>query len=125
MTLAAEPPDYKTILQFDQKVREMPFPPAWDVFLNKEDDEISLSVYMKGSYLSMVRSVTLLYVHKSYFARALLDHPGNPLLSPHATSFLAAARCASAVIRCLSNHFKKFPEIYSRCVDICAWAYTN
>ncbi|KAF7981381.1 hypothetical protein HWV62_33865 [Athelia sp. TMB] len=92
MTLAAKSPDYKTILEFDQKVREMPLPHALNVFLKNDDDEISLNVYMKGSYLSMVRSVTLLYIHKSYFAQALLDHPDNPLLSPYATSFLAATR---------------------------------
>ncbi|KAF7970475.1 hypothetical protein HWV62_23891 [Athelia sp. TMB] len=114
VSLAAKSFNYKTILEFDRKVREMPLPPALDVFLHKDDDEIGLNAYMKGSYLSMVRSITLLYIHKNYFARALLDHPGNPLLSPHATSFLAAARCASAVIRSLSKYFKRFPDIYSR-----------
>ncbi|KAF7966111.1 hypothetical protein HWV62_39992 [Athelia sp. TMB] len=53
MTLAAKPPEYTSILEFDRKIREMPLPPAWEVFLDKEDDDTSLSVYMKGSYLSM------------------------------------------------------------------------
>lgn len=121
MTLAALPPDYKTVLEFDQKIREMPLPPALNIFLNKNHDETSINVYLKGSYLSMIRSVTMLYIHKGYFARALLDHPGDPLLSPYATSFLAAARCASVIIQSCSRNIKRFPKLYTRFVAVCMY----
>ncbi|KAF7981391.1 hypothetical protein HWV62_33885 [Athelia sp. TMB] len=54
VSLAAKSFNYKTILEFDRKVREMPLPPALDIFLHKDDDEIGLNAYMKGSYLSMM-----------------------------------------------------------------------
>ncbi|KZP26816.1 hypothetical protein FIBSPDRAFT_887019 [Athelia psychrophila] len=47
LTLAANPPSYKTILELDRKFRTQ----------------------------------TMLYLHKSFFAQALMDHPENPLLS--------------------------------------------
>ncbi|KZP02176.1 hypothetical protein FIBSPDRAFT_1056026 [Athelia psychrophila] len=61
----------------------------------------------------MIRSVTMLFIHKTYFARALINHPANPLRSPYAASFLAATRCASAVIRSSAQYIKE-TEYYTR-----------
>lgn len=56
----------------------------------------------------------LLYIHRSFFAQAMLDHPANPLRSPYAPSFLAAYRCASGVIKSGLNHFDRFPDLCGR-----------
>lgn len=114
MTLGAKSADYKTVLEFDRKVRETQMPPALNFFTNRDHDEVGLNVYMKGGYLAMVRSVTMLYIHKNFFARALLDHPNDPLASPYSTSFLAATRSASAIIRSSAVHIERFPEICLR-----------
>ncbi|KZP21360.1 hypothetical protein FIBSPDRAFT_1044290 [Athelia psychrophila] len=84
LTLAATPPSYKAILELDRKVREMVIPPALNVFLRAEDEEghFDAGLYMKGSLLSQMRSYSMLFIHRSFFAQALLDHPENPLRSP-------------------------------------------
>ena len=93
----------------------MPVPPALNIFRKTiNPDEMSLNLVMKSGWLSIVRSITLLYIHKSYFARALIEQPTNPLRSPYATSFLAAARCSSAVIRISSGHITTYPELCMR-----------
>lgn len=51
--------------------------------------------------------LALLYIHRTFFAQAMLDHPANPLRSPYAPSFLAAYRCASGMIKANLNHFER------------------
>ncbi|KAF6762713.1 fungal-specific transcription factor domain-containing protein [Ephemerocybe angulata] len=113
-TLAAEAPKYETILELDRKVREKTLPPHLNVFMNVDDDNCTPSVYMRRCLLGQYRSVALLYIHRSFFAQAMLDHPSNPLRSPYAPSFLAAYRCASGVIKSCLNHFDRFPDLCGR-----------
>ncbi|KAG5644077.1 hypothetical protein DXG03_009167 [Asterophora parasitica] len=114
LTLTAEPPNYQTVLDLDRKVRAKSLPPHLNMFLSPEDRNCSPSVYMRGCILAQYRTVTLLYIHRSFFAQAMLDHPANPLRSPYAPSFLAAYRCASGVIKSNLNHFERFPDLCSR-----------
>ncbi len=131
LTLTAEAPSYQTILDLDKKVREKTFFPHLNAFINSEDDQTTPSIYMKQSLLGMYRSigksscadferhhsnflVVLLYLHRSFFAHAVLDHPVNPLKSPFAPSFLATYRCASGIIKASLNHFDRFPELCGR-----------
>ncbi|KAF9452456.1 hypothetical protein P691DRAFT_697077 [Macrolepiota fuliginosa MF-IS2] len=113
-TLTAQAPQYRTILELDRKVREKRLPPHLNVFMSPEEEHFTPSVYMRGCMLGQFRSVTLLYIHRSWFAQAMLDHPINPLRSPYAPSFLAAYRCASGVIKSTLNHFDRFPELCCR-----------
>lgn len=56
----------------------------------------------------------MLFIHRSFFAQALLDFPTNPLRSPYAPSFLAAYRCASATIKTTVLNFQVFPDLFMR-----------
>ncbi|KZP20102.1 hypothetical protein FIBSPDRAFT_1045158 [Athelia psychrophila] len=116
LTLAAAPPSYKAILELDRKVRDMVLPPALNVFLRTEDAQtyVSAGVYMKGCLLSSFRSGSMLFMHRSFFAQALLDHPENPLRSPYATSFLATYRAASFLISIAIKHLERYPELFMR-----------
>ncbi|KAF7979209.1 hypothetical protein HWV62_43150 [Athelia sp. TMB] len=117
LTLAAVPPSYTKILELDRKVREMIVPPAVNEFLAPRADtsgRISPGAYMKGCLLSQLRSMSMLFIHKSFFAQALLDHPENPLRSAYATSFLAAYRSASAIIRTAIGQISGFPDLFLR-----------
>lgn len=116
LTLAAKPPSYKAILELDRKVREMVLPPALNVFIRAEQelDNIDAGLYMKGSMLSQIRSISMLFIHRSFFAQALLDHPENPLRSPYATSFLAAYRAATAGIAGTIKHTNRYPDLFKR-----------
>ncbi|TFK76007.1 hypothetical protein BDN72DRAFT_756432 [Pluteus cervinus] len=113
-TLTAEPPRYQTILELDRKVRGKVLPPHLNVRLGAEDQDCSVSRYFRGCLLGQYRSLALLYIHRSFFAQALLDHPANPLKSPYAPSFLSAYRCASFVIKCLMSDYEKFPDLCNR-----------
>ncbi|KAJ7283756.1 fungal-specific transcription factor domain-containing protein [Mycena rebaudengoi] len=113
-TLTAESPTYETILELDRLVRAKTLPPYLNVFLGREDANCTPSVYMRGCLLGQFRSVAMLYIHRTYFAQSILDHPVNPLRSPYAPSFLAAYRCASSMIKANLNHFERFPELCCR-----------
>lgn len=114
LTLSAAPPSYETILDLDRIVRERTLPTSLNMYTAKDDDYCTPSVYMRGCLLSQFRSVTMLYIHRSFFAQAVLDHPVNPLRSPYAPSFLAAYRCASVIIKSSINHFERFPDLCMR-----------
>ena len=58
--------------------------------------------------------VAMLYLHRSFFAQTMLDHPDNPLSSPFAPSFLAACRSASIIIKAAENLFRRSAPVASR-----------
>ncbi|KAJ7228762.1 fungal-specific transcription factor domain-containing protein [Mycena pura] len=113
-TLTAESPTYETVLELDRLVRAKTLPPYLNSFLSRDDNNCTPSTYMRSCLLGQFRSIALLYIHRTFFAQAMLDHPVNPLRSPYAPSFLAAYRCASGVIRAHLNHFERFPELCCR-----------
>jgi hypothetical protein len=113
-TLSAKVPSYKVILELDRKVREKILPPNLNAQSSPQDDTFSPSAYMKGRLLTQFRAISMMYIHRSFFAQALLDHPSNPLRSPYAPSFLAAYRCASAVIKTTLGHFERLPDLCNR-----------
>ncbi|EAU84699.2 hypothetical protein CC1G_00218 [Coprinopsis cinerea okayama7 len=112
-TVTANPPTYETILDLDRRVRERALPPQFNTFLNPEDG-CTPGEYMRHCLLGQMRVIALLYIHRNFFAQAILDSPENPLRSPYAPSFLATYRCASGVIKATMNHYEKFPELCAR-----------
>lgn len=56
----------------------------------------------------------MLYLHRSFFAQAMLDHPSNPLLSPFAPSFLTAYRCASIIIKATAHQYDRCAQMAMR-----------
>jgi hypothetical protein len=56
----------------------------------------------------------MIYLHRSFFAQAMLDHPTNPLQSTFAPSFLTAYRCASIIIKATAHHFDRCEELAKR-----------
>jgi hypothetical protein len=98
MTLAAQSPSYETILELDRQVRETTLP----LYLGAAfpDEEVASPAQFMRRYLSVQkRAIILTYIHRSFFARALLDYPTNPLSSPFAPSFLCAHQSASVVVK--------------------------
>ncbi|TEB22239.1 hypothetical protein FA13DRAFT_1819087 [Coprinellus micaceus] len=116
-TLRAEAPSYKTILDLDKKVREMSFPTSLKPYLSPTDGEelyYSSSLSIRDFYASQNRTVIMIYLHRSFFAQAMLDHPTNPLQSTFAPSFLTAYRCASIIIKATAHHFDRCEELAKR-----------
>lgn len=109
-TLTAKSPRYSAVLDLDKKVRELSFPVAFKPYASLDDGEetyYSSSLSLRDFYASQHRTVTMLYLHRSFFAQALLDHPKNPLLSPFAPSFLTSYRSASIVIKASAHQFDR------------------
>ncbi|KAF8962407.1 hypothetical protein BDZ97DRAFT_1824910 [Flammula alnicola] len=116
-TLIARAPNYSTILDLDRKVREISFPASFNPYVTKEvGPEIfhSSSLCLRDFYASQHRTVTMIYLHRSFFAQAMLDHPTNPLLSPFAPSFLTAYRSASVIIKASAHLFERSAEMGMR-----------
>lgn len=52
----------------------------------------------------------LLYLHRSFFARAISDHPKDPLGSPYGTSVIAAYRSAGSLVALMRNLHSQLKE---------------
>ncbi|KAJ3936499.1 MAG: fungal-specific transcription factor domain-containing protein [Lentinula lateritia] len=138
ITLSSDMPDYPTILNLDRRMREHPLPEKYDPLrflygvlertsLNTLDDPREMqsqnetsSITLKSFHLTHFRALVAMFIHRAFFAQALLQSPSNPLSSVYAPSFLAAYRAASIVVHCVVKHFYKYYQILSR-----FWAIWN
>lgn len=114
LVLGAKPPSYQTILELDKEFRQMRPPRHISAKYQKLDDISTPSEYMRGHFLSRLRGITGLYIHRGFFVQAILGHPEDPLCSPFVASYLAAYRCASGIIQSHVKHFAKFPLLLMR-----------
>ncbi|KAJ6624997.1 fungal-specific transcription factor domain-containing protein [Mycena sp. CBHHK59/15] len=105
----AKTPTYATVLQLDRKMRSFPVPPILQVagFGSSEPrpggfpDTIMLT--LQRHIVLAIREMNLLYLHRSFFARAISDHPKDPLGSPYGTSVIAAYRSAGSLVALMRN----------------------
>ncbi|KAF7366478.1 Fungal-trans domain-containing protein [Mycena sanguinolenta] len=110
-TLTSRAPKYSIILELDRKVRDMEFPkyatttPPEGLGLTE-----TMSYFMPLNY----RHLTLLYIHRCFFAHAISNHPNDPIKSPYAPSFLAGYRTACDLLASLRVQFNKFPPEIAR-----------
>jgi hypothetical protein len=119
-TLAAGPLEYSTALELDHKVQEYPFPTALNQFAPEHDATASTEspmAYFERCLATQFRAGVSLYIHRGFFAKALLDHPDNPLRSPYARSFTAAYRGASDMIRSIVLQFDRYFDLNVRWWD--------
>ncbi|KZT00577.1 uncharacterized protein LAESUDRAFT_732177 [Laetiporus sulphureus 93-53] len=112
--LSAKAPSYTAILELDRRIRQVQLP-AVKLYLRPDDDDYNNPALCMKSYLmSHYRSLTMIHIHRTFFAQALLDNPTNPLSSPYAPSFLAANRCASILLKSFIHHHERCGELCSR-----------
>ncbi|KAF7318817.1 hypothetical protein HMN09_00217000 [Mycena chlorophos] len=115
--LATTTPDYEAVLELDRRVRQLSVPDSFKPYPSRADGEAeyhSPSASLRGFYSSQYRTVTMMHIHRSFFAQALLDFPANPLRSPFATSFLTAYRSASVLIKATAYQFDRNAEMAIR-----------
>ncbi|KAL4063200.1 fungal-specific transcription factor domain-containing protein [Scleroderma citrinum] len=116
----AKTPSYATVLQLDRKLRAFPVPPNLQVpgFGNSAPSaetrhQDSVMLMLQRHIVLAIREMNLLYLHRSFFARALTDHPKDPLGSSYGSSVIAAYRSAGsliALVRNLNNQLKEPSE---------------
>ncbi|KAK0229406.1 fungal-specific transcription factor domain-containing protein [Armillaria nabsnona] len=122
-TLTAEAPTYATILELDRKVRDYPLPESlypqgdaptsWQRFIL---DHIRES--------ANVWHAVLMYVHRSYFAQALIEQPDNPLKSNYATSVLVTMRSSATILRCVRDQFSQWNSACGRYWTMWTFAFS-
>lgn len=144
--LAAEPPSYAMIMELDRKVREFPVPPDIVAVVEEikapadEEEPIPLSVSMGKMVMSHCREIgassrpaadvlltngaVLLWIHRSFFAQAIIDCPSNPLRSIYAASFLASYRASVTILKTIKNQFDDYPAMCSRFWLIWTYAFS-
>lgn len=132
-TLTSEPPSYSTILELDRKVCNFPVSEAAKEFATAAcgvvpakpaDKDIGLAESMGRLVMSNAREVILLYIHRSYFAQAIIENPINPLNSRYTPSFLAAYRASLTILRTLKVQYDLHPKLTARLWPLWTYAFS-
>ncbi|KAI0027762.1 hypothetical protein K488DRAFT_60517, partial [Vararia minispora EC-137] len=126
-TLTPTAPRYSEILDLDRRIREFAIPADAIAMLrgNAADvRDIPLSASMTLCVLAHTREVILMFMHRSFFAQALIEDPVNPLRTPYAPSFLASVRCATTILRVVREQFTVHPSICSRFWAMWTYAFS-
>ncbi|KAG2098886.1 hypothetical protein BD769DRAFT_1368676 [Suillus cothurnatus] len=107
----AKVPKYSVVIELDRKIRDMELP-KYAQRPPREGAELgeAMKHYMPRNY----RHLTLLYVHRCFFAEAVSNNPTNPMSSPFAPSFLAGYNSACELINGLRTQFDLFPVQIAR-----------
>ncbi|KAJ7220750.1 fungal-specific transcription factor domain-containing protein [Mycena pura] len=117
-TLTAEAPSYTTITELDKKVREFPLPPLDDA----APDDVGAS--LQRCVLEHIRETVLMYIHRSFFAQAIIEQPVNPLKSIYAPSFLAAYRSSATILKSVREQFAVMPNACARFWTMWTFAFS-
>ncbi|RDB19140.1 putative transcriptional regulatory protein C1F7.11c [Hypsizygus marmoreus] len=130
-TLTAEAPSYATIMELDRKVREFPLPegmagPQKDAgFAGRTtDNKVDMVLSFQRCVLDHIRETVLMYLHRSFFAQAIIEHPENPLKSAYAPSFLAAYRASSTILKSIREQFNMWPNSCARFWTMWTFAFS-
>ncbi|KIK23287.1 hypothetical protein PISMIDRAFT_100858, partial [Pisolithus microcarpus 441] len=109
-TLTSDSPSYSTILELDRKVCNFPVPATVEEFAATASGAIPMKPADKD--IGLTESVgLLLYLHRSFFAQAIVENPINPLNSSYTPSFLAAYRASLTILRIVKVHYDLHPKL--------------
>jgi len=116
-TLTTEPPSYSVIMDLDRKVREFPLPDG-------TEKDTSPSGVFSRCVLDHIKETVLMYLHRSFFAQAIIENPTNPLKSAYAPSYLAAYRASSTILKCVKEQYNMVPEACGRFWTMWTFAFS-
>ncbi|KAI5987121.1 fungal-specific transcription factor domain-containing protein [Pisolithus albus] len=132
-TLTYDLPSYSTILELDRKVRNFPVPAVVEEFAaaasgaiptKPVDKDIGLMESMGRYVMSNSREVILLYIHRSFFAQAIIENSINPLDSTYTPSFLAAYRASLTILRTVKAQYDLHPKLTARLWPVWTYAFS-
>jgi hypothetical protein len=66
----------------------------------------------------------LMYIHRSFFAQAIIEQPMNPLKSTYAPSFLAAYRASATILKSVREQFAVMPNACARFWTMWTFAFS-
>ncbi|KAF8885022.1 fungal-specific transcription factor domain-containing protein [Infundibulicybe gibba] len=108
----AKMPTYATVLQLDRKMRAFPVPPVLQV-AGFGSSEPRPGGFPETIMLTLQRHIVLAIREMSgcsLLARAISDHPKDPLGSPYGTSVIAAYRSAGSLVALMRNLHTQLKE---------------
>ncbi|GBE86510.1 hypothetical protein SCP_0903890 [Sparassis crispa] len=116
----ARVPSYRIIQNLDKKVREFYVPPSLRVpgfgeaKLEMDTATAPVELTMQRYIAFAIREITIFYIHRGYFARAVEDHPDDPLGSKYAPSVLAAYNSACSFVALVKSLYSQHPGLTQR-----------
>lgn len=87
-------------------------------------DTVTHSIFVPHFLTSSILApaAVLLFLHRAYFAQAMMEHGDNPLSSPYSQSVVAAYSSACVVLQDTKDQFLKKPFLCARIWRI--WSFT-
>ncbi|KIY61576.1 hypothetical protein CYLTODRAFT_495190 [Cylindrobasidium torrendii FP15055 ss-10] len=119
-TLTAEAPTFTTIMELDRKIREF-LPP--DGFPEPKEGE-ELGTVLQRTVMEHIRETVLMFVHRSFFAQAIIEEPLNPLKSTYARSFLAEYRASTTILKSVTEQFERSPSTTGKFWNMWTYAFS-
>ncbi|KAI0349656.1 hypothetical protein OH77DRAFT_1499462 [Trametes cingulata] len=113
-------PRYSVVMELDKKIRDFYIPPSLRVpgfggaSLEGPNVEPPIELTMQRYIAFAIKEITLFYLHRGFFARALEESPGDPLGSKYAPSVLAAYNCACSFVGLIKSLFSQHPGLTER-----------
>ncbi|THH09731.1 hypothetical protein EW145_g1797 [Phellinidium pouzarii] len=102
----ARTPSYATVMELDKRVRSYYIPPSLQTpgfggayfSPGGNNEPSSLQLTMQRYVILAIKEVTVLYMHRGFFAKAMSDFPSDPLSGRYGHSVLRAHESASFFI---------------------------
>ncbi|KAI1796561.1 fungal-specific transcription factor domain-containing protein [Ganoderma leucocontextum] len=116
----AKVPRYHTVSELDKRVRDFYVPPSLRVpgfgGASMEGPHIPppVELTMQRYIAFAIKEISLFYLHRGFFAKALEDHPGDPLGSKYAPSVLAAYNSACSFVGLIRSLYSQHPGLTER-----------
>ncbi|KAI0372783.1 hypothetical protein BV20DRAFT_1119753 [Pilatotrama ljubarskyi] len=113
-------PRYSVVMELDKKIRDFYIPPMLRVpgfggaSLEGPHVQPPIELTMQRYIAFAIKEITLFYLHRGFFARALEESPGDPLGSKYAPSVLAAYNCACSFVGLIKSLFSQHPGLTER-----------
>ena len=107
-TCSARPLKYRAVLELDRKIRDFSVHP-FAAGIQPHGNQLGIDPDFHRIYPLVSiwdKEECLMYIHRNFFARAIMDFPDNPMRSPFAASFLATYRSATSLLRILRENME-------------------
>ncbi|KAL5507683.1 hypothetical protein ACEPAH_5301 [Sanghuangporus vaninii] len=113
---------YSEILFLDQKIRQYDPQGILRLPIHDSKSDGDLDIIYRQMQLSMIKDSSLLLLHRSFFARALIEDPTNPVRTRFGPSFLSMYRAAASMVHFVRKQFDQKTLFLLRCWPILAQA---
>nr|VWO94620.1 N/A [Ganoderma boninense] len=116
----AKVPRYHAISELDKRVRDFYIPPSLRVpgfgGASMEGPHVHppVELTMQRYIAFAIKEISLFYLHRGFFAKALEDHPSDPLGSKYAPSVLAAYNSACSFVGLIRSLYSQHPGLTER-----------